>query len=270
MVEFFNPEQEQQTEAEDTTQQESIDTLPFTQHIKKKSLTVSPVFGIIRGGPGSGNWGHQGLDNVWGGSSSTGGGKAKKTNVGITSSRPGKEEGKVFSEMDNFRDALQSIKTVKDATVEPGTGGWEGGSEPTWVVSYEGNGEALKLLAETGKQYEQNAILVYESCEGEGCSPAVDWLFKEPISLAQKSTIEELLVENGIGGWTWYQKGGAPVLRAVAVPQWGGERDAHLLAADKIGDSLNAAGIGFDRSDFDVSPIVMEQEGDYAYDNYLR
>ena len=34
-----------------------------------------PVAYLLEGGPGSGNWGHQGLKGVWGGSSKTGGGE---------------------------------------------------------------------------------------------------------------------------------------------------------------------------------------------------
>lgn len=241
------------------------------KEVKKKSLTVSPVFGVIRGGAGSGNWGHDGLEGVHGGSS-PGGGKQNRptTYAGITSARPEKEAEEVFSDMAGFEKALRSIDTVSSVSVEPGTGGWEGGSEPTWVVSYDGNGKALMLLAETGQRFEQDAVLLYEACEGEGCSPVVDWSFSSPITIGQRETIEKLLVENGMGGWTWYQQDGLPVLRAVAIPQWGGEREAHLLAADKIGDSLNAAGIGYSRSDFEVKPTIMEKEGDFAYSKFLE
>lgn len=193
------------------------------------------------------------------------------TQVGITSARPGKEARVVFEDMRAFANALDSLEGTSDVVVQPGLGGWEGGSEPTWVVEYKGNGEAMAMLAVVGKQFDQDAILVMHGPdEGGENEPVVEWHFSDPVIPAEREAVEGLLVANGIGGWTWYRKpGGFSVLRAVNISTWGGNRDKHLTTADRLGTLFEAAGMPFERTDGEVSVTVMEREGENAYDNFI-
>lgn len=194
------------------------------------------------------------------------GGAGKKT-VGITSARPGKPSRSVFEDMRGFSDKLSKIKTVQNVNVQPGLGGWEGGREPTWVVSYEGNGAALKLLAETAKEYEQEAVLLTR--EG-GNSIQTDFTFTDPVTPEERSTVEQLLVDMGIGGWTWYRTpGGGSTLRAVAVPQWGGNPREHVTMAKKLRQMFEAVDMPHEYSESAVDVDIMEREGQNAYDKIL-
>ena len=234
---------------------------PFNA-IKRHSLPVT-----LRGGPGSGHHGHKGRPGERGGSLPGKGGGKK--HVGLTSARPGREAPEIIKEdMREFEEALRDINGVSNVTVEFGEGGWEGGSEPTWVISFDGNGDALSLIAGTGKKFNQDGVLLYESCN-TGCSPVVNWTFGDSISLSERDAIEDILVERGIGGWTWYNDSGQTALRAISVPQWGGDSDTHLSAAELISESFSAAGLNVSRADFDAKVTVMEEEGENAYDAYL-
>lgn len=205
------------------------------------------------------------------GAGAGGEGSDRKTRVGITSARPGRPSEQVYADMRDFEGRLRQIESVAGVSVKPGVGGWEGGEEPTWVVEYEGNGEALRLLAETGKQFNQDAVLIMTPPGDEGGQPVIDWHFGEAISEGERDAIQDLLVDSGIGGWTWYRDtGGQSVLRAVAVPQWGGSAGAHLKAADLVSDLFSQAGLTYSRSDGSVGIEVMEREGEFSYDRVLE
>ena len=198
------------------------------------------------------------------------GGRGGKRSVGLTSARPGRLSSQVFQDMGEFADKLAEIQGVKDASVKPGMGGWEGGSEPTWIIEFSGNGEALKLIAETAKRFDQDGVLILDDCKGAAnCSPVVDWTFEERKNPDQRKHIESLLVKHGIGGWTWSKDEGKPSLRAVSVPQWGGEAGVHLSAADALSKVFSSEGIGFDFETDEVLVTVMNREGANSYDEYI-
>ncbi len=222
----------------------------------------------MRGGPGSGHFDHAGRKGKVGGSAPASG----KKQVGITSARPGRgNEEIVFEDMQGFEKELKTISGVSNVMVEEGQGGWEGGSEPTWVVAYSGNGEALELIARTGQAFDQDAVLLYEDCSGSQCSVSVDWEYGSALSPNQRKGIETMLVETGIGGWTWYNIGeNTASLRAVAVPQWGGDRDSHLASSDILNELFGGIGLQFERRDTDVSVTIMEREGENSYASFLE
>lgn len=220
---------------------------------------------------------------------STGGVKATRgimrqtTRVGITSQRPEgapghKSNRDVFQkDMEGFRQQLSALPGVSGVSVKPGVGAWQGGSEPTWVVAYRGNGEATKLLAKTGKQFEQDAVLVMRGCRGKDCSPAVELVFEKGISGTVRDAIHGVLGSykraDGsqiIGGWTWLKRNGKTVLRMVAVPQLGGEATEHVNTTREISTQLAALGLTHGYRQKPVRIEVMEREGDHAYDTYLR
>lgn len=165
------------------------------------------------------------------------------TGVGITSARPGKAPRQVFNQMRDFEGRLRGISSVTNVRVAPGLGAWEGGSEPTWVVSYRGNGEARKLLAETGAKYDQDAVLIMKrNCSGPACDPAVDFSFEGGVSLSAREAIHKILGSVGLGGWTWAKVGGKTTLRMVSVPDWGGDTVKHLEAVKAASEAIAKAG----------------------------
>lgn len=170
-------------------------------------------------------------------------GRCGDTTVGITSARPEKGGRAVFDDMRGFEASLKAVKGVTNVKVSPGLGAWEGGSEPTWVVSYRGNGEARRLLARTGKQFNQDGVLLMKPCRGRGCDPAVELHFDRGVGGAARDAVHGILKTHGMGGWTWYKSGGQTVLRMVSVPAWGGDRAAHLAASRDISASLARAGL---------------------------
>lgn len=227
--------------------------------------------GVVRHyGPGS----HPGTgtdQDVHGGTGAGGSGSQRKTQVGITSARPGRPSEQVYSDMRDFEGRLRQIESISGVSVTPGIGGWEGGEEPTWVVEYEGNGQALRLLAETAKEFNQDAVLIMKAPADGGGQPVIDWHFGDAISEAERDGIQDVLVEAGIGGWTWYRdRSGQSVLRAVAVPQWGGSAGKHLAAADLVSELFAQAGLTYRRNDGTVGIEIMEREGEFSYDRVLQ
>lgn len=173
--------------------------------------------------------------------------KAATTRIGMTSARQGwtgRPAKQVFTEMRAFERDLKGIKGVTNVSVVPGVGGWEGGSEPSWVVSYRGNGEAKRLVLKTAKQFDQDGILMLHPCRGANCDPAVDLRFDKPVGKTGRTLIESVLVGEGLGGWTWLKSGGRSVLRLVSVPAWGGETQKHLASTRRVMRHLRRAGLG--------------------------
>jgi len=214
---------------------------------------------------------------------SSGGGQfCPATMVGITSSPPSgvapRSNRTIFGrDMKAFAAKLSRIPGVSDTTVKPGVGAWDGGGEPTWVVRYRGNGQARKLLAATGKQYKQQAVLVMHSCKGSSCSPMHDITFAGGVNTAQREEVGRALAARGFGGWTWHKDGGKTKLRVAFVSQWaGGKIDspaAHTKQLTRVFRALRARSGRMRASRMDVQGItteVMEQAGEFSYDRVLR
>lgn len=193
------------------------------------------------------------------------------TVAGVTSQRPERSDPKtVFADMANFRDRLSEIPTVSRVSVKPGVGAWQGGREATWVVSYRGNGQANKLLAETGKRYDQDAVLIMRAAKrgDPDAAPMAEYTFEHGIGTRQRDAIGEVLAEHGIGGWTWLKSpGGRTMLRAACVPQWGGDREVHLAATKAISARLSALGAAHAYSTHQMHVEVLERDG---YDRVIN
>lgn len=187
---------------------------------------------VNRGSSKSGNWGHKGVKGRRGGSAPRSTGAVYQ--VGITSYRDGKELAMVRAQMEQFEGDLKA--SAKDVQVQEGTGGWEGGSEPTWITSFTDGPAALSQVAETAKKYDQDAALIMkQSTEGApGASPKVNVGFDQSLSKEQMQEVEATMVTAGLGGWTWGQKGGKTTVMAACIPAWGGEPKAHLDAMDTV------------------------------------
>lgn len=231
-----------------------------------------------KGGPGSGHFRHPGRPGKVGGSTPTGrapvvrgarrpAAAEPEVSVGITSDRPGKTREQVWAEMRAFVRRMEAIG-VKNLKVVMGRGGWEGGGEATWVTSFDGDGEAKRIIIETAKQYDQDAVLLmYRAEEGaEGVTPKTSFRFGGILSDQEITRIEQELVERKIGGWTWYNGKQGSTLMMACVAQWGCESDTHQGAmADLLAD-VDLAGYGITSQTGWLRNEVFERDD---YDRFL-
>lgn len=169
------------------------------------------------------------------------------TRVGITSARPKgepdyKDSRTVFRDMHVFRAQLAALPGVTKVSVTPGLGAWQTGAEATWIVAYQGNGAARRLLAVAGKGFNQDAVLLMHGCKGADCDPAVEFTFDTPVGKGAMQDLNNLLGAEGLGGWTWGKRAGKTVLRMVSVPAWGGQRDLHLSITSRLSKILSTTG----------------------------
>ena len=202
------------------------------------------------------------------------------TLVGITSARPVgepdfRQNKQVFADMREFGDKLKAIKGVRDVTVKPGVGAWLGGHEPTWVVSYKGNGEANRLLAQTGKDKNQDAVLVMRPATNpETASPIKEFVFKSPVGTRFMQAMEGTLAKTaGFGGWSWFKDGGQSVLRCAFVPQWPTDKikskEDFEAAAKQVSRIMAMDGHEHAVRSLGAQVDVMERTGDNGYDKVI-
>jgi len=225
----------------------------MTKRIKKS---------IVLGGTGSGNWAHAGRPGMRGGSVSTS--AVPRFQVGITSARPEKTKGQVALEMNDFK-ALLGGTPVSDLSVSLGIGGWEGGSEPTYITQYTGNGEAKRALAHFAQKHNQDAVLIqkYVSKDTEGAQPQNRVSFDSDIDEPAMREIEKSLVARGFGGWTWGKQGNNAMLMLTCIPQWGGDANEHRASFASLMNDLRNAGLSFSGTERPVLVDIMERD-DYA------
>lgn len=189
------------------------------------------------------------------------------TIVGITSARKGKGNRAVFRQMHDMEAALTRLPGVTDVSVAHGVGAWQGGSEPTWIVRYSGNGEATKLFARLGKLHDQDAVLLLKPCAGADCSPVADLHFARPLGKAAMEALAPVLTAAGFGGWTWGKEGGQTLLRLASVPQWGGDAERHLAAVRQLMRDLDAVGLHHALTVRQARPMVLDRSN---YDTVIR
>lgn len=197
------------------------------------------------------------------------------THVGITSYRANENTPieTVNANMKEFDGALRNIEGVRNVHVNAGWGGWEGGGEPSWKVSYQGNGEAMKLLAATGKKYNQDAVIVMKppNYPGGQNTETADFKFDHLISDDKKKSIEASMSKKKIGGWTWHTNGGVTALRLANVPQWGGDINQHRANVRALHQEFTSDGNKVALSNSRHSVLVMENnDGENGYDRYIK
>jgi hypothetical protein len=190
-----------------------------------------------------------------------------KTRVGVTSARKGKENKQVFDEMRSFASELNKITSISNVSVTPGVGGWEGEREATWVVSYEGNGKAMRLIARTAKMHGQDAVIFAR--EG-GEEPISSFAFSDRVTPNERDEVENLLVEAKVG-WTWLRlPGGKPTLMIMNVPQYGGEAEVHRKTMSKLAHMFDAIEMPHEFNEVVKKVDLLEKEGPYGYDTILE
>lgn len=235
-----------------------------------RTIAKAALEAIEKGGAGSGNWGHRGRPGQRGGSAA-GGGKGRRvgqTQVGITSHRAGRTPGQAKAAGEEWRQDLEAT-TARNVNVQFGIGGYEGGREPTYVTTYEGNGEALKAAARFGKKYEQDAVIVQKFVEKgtAGAEPMDELSFNRALTTQQIRAAENIIGAEGIGGWTW-SKGpnGNTRLQMTFIPDWADyNRDTHSWKVDRIRRYMDSAGTPVKRFTDWVKTTIMY--GD-TYDAY--
>jgi hypothetical protein len=220
----------------------------------------------LKGGPGSGHHGHTGRPGQRGGSA-PGRADAPRFQIGITSAREGRPLSQIKKEMGQFREALGAT-SVENLSVELGTGAWEGGSEPTWVTRYRGNGAATKVLAATGKKHNQDAVLVMRRTRaGEEGQPLSEFLFKQELDTTQFQAIGDVLAANGFGGWTWGRRGGKTLLQIAHIPEWSDfDVSGHRAASEAVKDALSGMGYAASLGTEQIQTTIMD---DSNYDDFI-
>ena len=80
-----------------------------------------------------------------------------------------------------------------------GRGGWEGGGEPTFVTSYNGNGDTFNYLVNKARDYDQDGILFMGRVKkgDPDSSPVSTYTLGEIIQKNQYAKIEKILLEIG-------------------------------------------------------------------------
>lgn len=161
------------------------------------------------------------------------GGTDTQAIIGMTSVRPEGDplhrSNKVVADtMRGLERDLTHLPGVSRVTVKPALGQWDGGEEFSWAVSYDGNGQARRLLAKVAREWNQDAILLIKKTEGARHDAMFEIEFDavpSPVRRALAPAMGKML-----GGWTWFKRAGKTVLRSIAVPQWGGDNRRQGLA----------------------------------------
>lgn len=201
------------------------------------------------------------------------------TRVGVTTARMAgdpqhRPNRHVAEEMRGLEVSLKHLPGVRAVSVKPALGQWAGGSEFSWAVSYIGNGEARKMLARLGKNWNQDAILILRRPKaGETPDAASELSFDRPIGLPARTALAEYMGSLGLGGWTWYKRNGRTTLRIVSVPQWGGTPEAHATALSTLMGKLKAQGLTHRERRLKVKTEVYSREGgdgQQTYDDVLN
>jgi hypothetical protein len=233
-------------------------------------VIVKPRFRkITEGNANSGeNPGHPFRGNQYtsgGGSGST----EPEIRVGITSYRAGGSTHEVYRKMQEFEKILIAIPGVRDAKVSFGSGIY-GGVEPTWVVSYKGNGKARAMIAQTAKDNDQDAVLMLTAATGSEASPMTHFTIEDKVTPQLKKDIVDFLSSKEMG-MTWFKRSGKVSFFIASVPQFGNEDRKILEGINGVHDLLNQKGIKVQRKDIMIKPIVMTKEdGPFTYDFFIK
>ena len=183
--------------------------------------------------------------------------------AGLTSHRPGRNPREVFQEMRDFEKKLRSLSGVKDVTVSPGVGAWQGGREPTWIIDYAGNGNALELIRRTAAEYNQDAAILLGDPQGTEGS-VTEITFGESIEPEERGEIENILIEAGQTGWTWSREtGGRAKMTLMSLPQYEPDAAAHTARMERVLAQIQATGMRTSRADYRTPVRVFERGRGY-------
>jgi copper chaperone CopZ len=203
-------------------------------------------------------------------------GGAPETIVGITSVRP-KDDAAHYAPNTTVRDEmhrvtreLKGIAGVTRVKVQPQLGQWGDGDEFSWAVSYDGNGQAKRLMAAVAKRWNQDGVLFIKKAK-PGEKQDSMWEVEFPaVPLATRRALAPVMAQR-LSGWSWMKRGGKTVLRSVAVPDWGGDNQAHRLARKVVIRAFADAGVkaSGSRRVLGYRTETMARDGKNSYDNVL-
>jgi len=219
------------------------------------------------GTPKSGHWKHAGIPGHRGGSARND--EPGTTRVGITSYSTGLKYTSVhavYRDMESFTVKLKEIDGVSNVSVKFGTGVWEGGREPSWVVSYKGNGKAMSLIAQTAKDKGQDGVLILRPPMEGNAHPIIEMEFEERVKPDNKRAILNTVTSEGLG-LTWYTKGGKQALFVSIVPEFGNKDEQMKVVSDKIRKTLADLKLKVSYREGAVSTLVL---GPDSYDKYIH
>lgn len=195
--------------------------------------------------------------------------------VGITSSRPHRKNPKdVSGDRKDFAEAFRQagIRAFQSAD---GIGAWgdsnaEGGieHEPTWLVRYHGNGDAIGRIARMGRAWNQDAIIVAKRTSENDPNASRRFVFKfDKLNPDTIRDVNKFAAQAGLGGWTWDSS--RKQFISMGIPMWQ-PNDDHANAVYKLQNSIKAAGINPRLSWSWVNTLVMEREGENAYEKFYN
>jgi hypothetical protein len=197
--------------------------------------------------------------------------KEGPTRVGITAARPGMSEEQVRRRLDRLIKGLERIDSVTDVYAAHCLGSYAGGREASYLIEYEGDGEARRLMADFGEENDQDSVLLLRPAEGKGDAPLTDISLGTRVGRDDQERLNTVLAEAGLAYWTWYrQRGAGTALRVACVPEYGGTPDAHNSQMEAVMESLAEAGFRPERKDYTIHPeVVWHQagEGRTTYDS---
>jgi hypothetical protein len=200
-----------------------------------------------------------------------GGGKTEdeRTRVGITAARPGMSTEQVRRQLRHLIGRLQGIETVKNVYATHALGTYRGGQEASYLIEYDGNGQARIAMAEFGLAQNQESVLMMEPPTGEGDTPMTDFGVNVRVSAEVRGELNVALGDAGLGYWTWFrQRGGGHSLRVACVPQYGGTPEGHGRDMEAVAAILADAGLDAQREDQDIHAGVLwrdQGEGRVTY-----
>lgn len=184
--------------------------------------------------------------------------------VNFTAYRTPDQEGiahtgeETYTELDKFVNKLDDNPNIKVLSFAPTLGAWDTGSEPSAVLKLFGNYDEIKReLSAAGKRWVQDAIVISRP---NSQSDRKSFYFKidAPIDKENRSIIKQILLKNGIGGWTWLRgKNGERFLNVMHFPEWGTEMSAQK--AEKIKTALNKLHINTSWNAYGIDMDILAQ-----------
>jgi len=213
---------------------------------------------VERGGPGSGHFGHEGRPGKVGGS------LPNTTGVGLTPSRPGKRAGRIKQQIDKFGAEISKLGDVR--TYGYAQGVYKGQAEDSIQMEYVGDGEMLDRIAEQARQWDQDSAIVYGPNLAVGKDSAVGKLrFSGLPDEALENKLGEVMMQNGIDGWTWVRTKGKATLVVVGIPQFGVTPRDYEKTIRALTAYLKRNSIDHRLNERLVKVAVASKDGDYQW-----
>ncbi len=260
--------------------------------VRERSLPMLGKFKMVPGDRGDGEWeivaipigetverhgehvGQEGVKGQQGGSAkgySHKGGAAKGEkrkggrgiSAGITPAREGKSESLVSAQAEKLGERFSAIDGVTVNEFGDGTGAWEGGSESTIILNYEGNGEALEALQDRARAWNQDSVMVYgDDLEVGQDGSVATWTLNGPIKSGDRKVAEQALTLAGGGGWTWQGTAQNPVLAFVQTPEFDTSPQQYASIVGKMNEHFGDLATVLDRQ---TKVAVGWKDGDYEW-----